>query len=60
LLYQELRKQGNSLNQIAKAIHIVNLPGQNIDGAAYLQMLSSIHTANREIAESIAKLEVKF
>ena len=57
LCHQELRAQGNNLNQITKAIHAANLSDRMIDPTNCLRVLSSIAQANQEIAVAIAKLE---
>jgi hypothetical protein len=57
LLHQELRKQGNNLNQITKAIHAANQNDRMVDPTNCLRVLSSIAKANQEIAAAIAKLE---
>jgi hypothetical protein len=58
LWHQEFRKQGNNLNQIAKAIHAANLDDRMVDPTNCLRVLSSIAKANQEIAATIAKLEL--
>ncbi|AFY92903.1 plasmid mobilization relaxosome protein MobC [Chamaesiphon minutus] len=57
LWHQELRSQGNNLNQITKAIHAANLDDRMVDPTNCLRVLSSIAKANQEIAAAIAKLE---
>jgi uncharacterized protein (DUF111 family) len=57
LWHQELRAQGNNLNQITKAIHAANLDDRMVDPTNCLRVLSSIAQANQEIAATIAKLE---
>jgi hypothetical protein len=57
LWYQELRAQGNNLNQITKAIHAANLDDRMVDPTNCLRVLSSIAKTNQEIAAAIAKLE---
>ena len=59
LWHQEFRKQGNNLNQIAKAINAANLDDRMVDPTNCLRVLSSIAQANQEIAAAIAKLEPK-
>jgi hypothetical protein len=60
LWYQELRKQGNSLDRLTNVINAANLDDRTIDTTAYLQVLSTIAHVNREIAAAIAKLEPRF
>ena len=60
LWHQELRSQGNNLNQITKAIHAANLDDRMVDPTNCLRVLSSIAKTNQEIAAGIAKLEHKF
>lgn len=51
---QELKRQGNNLNQIARGINRANLEGMVFNG--YIRSLSQIEAANRELANQIAKL----
>jgi Ribbon-helix-helix protein, copG family len=57
LIYQELRCQGNNLNQIAKGIHRANLEGIAFNG--YIKALGKVRAANQDIAAQIGKLGAK-
>ena len=57
LICQELRFQGNNLNQIARGINRANLEGIVFNG--YIQALGKIQSANQDIAAQIGKLGAK-
>ena len=57
LIYQELRCQGNNLNQMARGINRANLQGIVFNG--YMQALTKIQSANQDIAAQIGKLGAK-
>jgi|GEM_PF-3182269 len=50
----ELSRQGNNLNQIARAANLARLEGKPMDG--YLRSIDEIKDINREIMKSIATL----
>ena len=50
----ELNRQGNNLNQIARAANLAKLEGKSMDG--YLKSIDEIKDINREILNSIASL----
>lgn len=50
----ELNRQGNNLNQIARAANLARLEGKSMDG--YLRSIDEIKDINREILNSIANL----
>jgi Bacterial mobilisation protein (MobC) len=50
----ELSRQGNNLNQIARAANLAKLEGKPMDG--YLKTIDEIKDINREIMNSIANL----
>jgi hypothetical protein len=55
LICQELRCQGNNINQIARGIYRANLEGVTFNG--YLQALKQIRAANQDLATQLGKLE---
>ena len=57
LICQELRCQGNNLNQIARGINRANLEEIVFNG--YIQVLTKIQSANQDIAAQIGKLGAK-
>ena len=50
----ELNRQGNNLNQIARAANLARLEGKPMDG--YLRSIDEIKRINQEILNSIANL----
>ena len=54
---QELKSQGNNLNQIARGINRANLTGVVFNG--YMLALTKIQSANQDIATKIGKLGIK-